>query len=116
MQVKNKYIFGKSEEEVAHWNECEKHHAPFISIVNKNKEEVEIFYDITNIAGSEELERISNKVKELYNSYLDFLHLDTTSVQEYFDEHYFFRFKVKREFYPVLGEKLFDFLVVELGL
>ena len=114
--MKNKYIFGKSEEEVAHWSECEKYHAPFISIVNKNKEEVEVFYDITNITNSEEMERISNKVKELYNSYLDFLHLDTTSVQEYFDEHYFFKFKVKKEFYHILAEKLFDFLVFELSL
>jgi len=115
MSLEKKFVFGKNkEEEIKHWNKCERYRIPFISVVDKNKTEVEVFYDITNITSSEKLENISHKVKRFYTLYLEFLHLEISSVQEYFDEYYFFRFKLKREFYESLVEKLYDFLLDEI--
>ncbi len=109
-----KFVYNGSEkDEAQHWQKCENDRIPFITVTNKNEHEVEIFYDITNI--SSDLERISDKVKKFYTTYLEFLNLDVSSAQEYFDEFYFFRFKIKTEYHIVLTEKLFDFLVKEVS-
>lgn len=107
----NKFIRNGSESEKEnHWCACERNKAPFIVIDDKGKLESEIFYDITNIARTDQLQAISEKVKFFYSAYLEFSSLDISSRQKYFDEHYFFRFSVEKECAEGFGVKLFNYL------
>jgi len=105
---------GIEKDDVKHWEVCEKYKVPFISVSNKGEDTVEVFYDITNIVGTDKLEYISEKLKAFYINYIEFLGLDIPSIQHYLDEHYFFKFELKREYHQVLTEKLYDFLIREI--
>jgi hypothetical protein len=92
-----KFIYNRSENDKEnHWNICEKNKTPFIVIDDKGKIYSEIFYDITNIARTDQLQLISDKVKSFYSSYIEFSYLEVSSLQKYFDEYYFFDLVLKK--------------------
>jgi|GEM_PF-453536 len=110
-----KFIYNGSENEKEdHWKTCEKNKAPFIIIDDKGEFYSELFYDITNIASSNQLELISDKIKTFYSSYVEFSCFDIAPLQKYFDEYYFFRFSIEKNCAESFGNKLFDYLKIML--
>jgi hypothetical protein len=106
-----KFMYNGSENEKEyHWETCERNKVPFIIIDDRGEFDSELFYDITNIARSDQLELISDKIKTFYRSYVEFSCYDIAPLQKYFDEYYFFRFSIEKKCIEIFGNKLFDYL------
>lgn len=103
-----KYVLQNSKDHDRHWDICEKNKDPFIVVSELNKEYKQIFYDISNY--KIELEDISNSVKSIYKSYIDFFLIPYSDVDSVFDQYYFFYFIVKSDHAEYIANALFDFL------
>ncbi|QIW15960.1 hypothetical protein A4G20_06255 [Pasteurellaceae bacterium RH1A] len=92
-----------------HWCYCEKNRLPYISINNYNHKYDNVFYDITNL--SCDLNEISENVRRLYFSYLDFFLIPLLDVECLLDDNYFFNLYVKKEHTEYFAKQLFIYLV-----
>jgi len=95
-----------------YWVYCEKNKLPYIEVKYHSEKYSIIFCDITNF--DIDLQKISEKLKDFYMSYLNFLRLTDPIFDDYKDQYYFFQFLVKKEHSFELTNNLFEFLVCEL--
>lgn len=70
----------------SHWDYCEQNHFPYISIASYNGEYDTIFFDLTVL---DRLDELSQSIKVLYVSYVDFFLIQYRDIQDCLDEHYF---------------------------
>jgi hypothetical protein len=108
-----KFIYKDDKNKDAQWIWCEKNHAPFIELSKIHDGYVNVFYDITNYPIK--LEEISNDIKNMYSSYVEFLMYSDPSIELLKDQYYFFNFIVKNEHAEFLATKLYDYLLVRLN-
>ncbi|WP_459207113.1 hypothetical protein ACSMEV_02475 [Pseudomonas sp. MLB6B] len=92
----------------AHWALCEKNHAPYIQLRQAGSTYCNIFYDITNLRG--DLEEISEQVKRIYLSYVDFCLIPYSEIEHLLDQYYFFNLWVKIEHAEAIAQQLFLYL------
>lgn len=107
-----KFIYSSSEESNLHWQQCEKERAPFITLSKVSHDFVNIFYDITNYRI--DLETISNDIKKIYTSYIEFFMLPTYVADHMKSQHYLFDLVVKSEHAEIIAEQLYDYLLNRL--
>jgi len=107
-----KFIHNDNKKKDDHWKQCEKLHAPFIVISKFNDEYMNIFYDISNY--NTNLDEISNDIKKLYFSYVEFFMLSDLSLEYIYDQYYFFNIIVKNEHSEFIADKLYDYLLARI--
>lgn len=103
-----KFTYKNSKDQKTHWYNCEKNKDPYIEISEYNELYMQIFYDISNY--KVDLEDISESVKTIYKSYVEFILIPFIDVEFIFDQYYFFNIIVKREHAEFIADKLFNFL------
>ncbi|SQI41464.1 Uncharacterised protein [Leminorella richardii] len=108
-----KFIYTDSKNSAIHWQECEKMRAPFIKIGRIDKEYASIFYDVTNY--SMDIEAVSNDIKRLYLSYVEFFMCSHPQIEELEHQHYFLNLIVKTEHAECFAEQLYDYLVAKMA-
>lgn len=92
-----------------HWNHCEANKLPYISIRKYNHRYDNIFYDITHLPY--DLNTVSENIKGLYLSYLDFFLIPAGEIKHLLDENYFFNLYVKKEHTEYFAKQLFVYLI-----
>ena len=104
------FIAHDAKEAAAHWAECEKNHAPFISVRPIGPEFAEIFFDVTNL--SQRLEEISASVRNISRAYCAFFMLPAFVYADYLSDEdaYCFRIPVRLEHAEWFAGQLFHFL------
>ncbi|MDR1795622.1 MAG: hypothetical protein LBR25_09535 [Erysipelotrichaceae bacterium] len=100
-------------DEAIHWATCESTHTPFIRISQHSKQYKEIFYDITNYKA--DFSKISDNIKEIYRSYIEFWMIPYGDVAEVFDHPYLFTIIVKSEHAEKIAEALYDYLLAAMN-
>ncbi|EDS4738668.1 hypothetical protein GYD59_004708 [Salmonella enterica] len=95
-----------------HWERCKKDHAPFIEISKVNRDYMNIFYDITDY--NIDLEKISDDVKKIHSSYIDFFIISDAIVTDGYEQCYFFNLIVKQEHAEFFAAQLYDYLLNKL--
>ncbi len=92
-----------------HWNYCQENKLPYICIQSYNHVYDNIFYDITDL--SYDLNTISDNIKKLYLSYIDFFLIPWVEVEHLLDDDYFFNVYVKKEHTVYFARQLFIYLI-----
>lgn len=95
-----------------HFMYCQKNRIPFISLTQKHRDYVEIFYDITDFRVN--LSDISNQLKDILCAYYQFNLIPYYDYQHYIELPYFFSFIVKKEHKECMATLLFDFLMAKI--
>lgn len=93
----------------SHWDYCEKNKFPYICVKKYNEKYDNIFYDVTNLPY--DLESISENIKNLYFSYLDFFLIPVSEVDFLLDDYYFFNLYVKKEHTDFFAKQLCIYLL-----
>ena len=104
----NKFAYENSSDASKQWEFCEKEKYPYIVINNNHQNYSEIFYDITNI--SNDLEKISDDVKNISLCYSEFFCIPGYIAEEYQDQYYYFKFPVHKDHAEFIANQLFDYL------
>ncbi|MCA6928915.1 hypothetical protein [Pectobacterium versatile] len=107
-----KFTYKDKKDKNDHWLNCEKNHAPYIELSNINKEYVNIFYDVSNY--NIDLEILSNDIKKMYYTYIDFFMISEETIENLEHQYYFFNFIVKAEHAEFLADKLYDYIKFRL--
>lgn len=108
-----KFMYKDSKQKDSHWKQCEKLNAPFIEISRINQDYMNVFYDVTNF--HVDLERLSADIKCIYLSYTEFFMCDDLTVDDLYDQYYFFNLVVKHEHAEFIAESLYDYLFSKLN-
>ena len=110
--MNSKFVLENSPLTSQHWDYCDEEKLPFITIASLNKDYNEIFYDITNI--SNDLENISESVKEIFWAYNKFFNIPENITEPYNGQHYYFRFPILKEHTEFIANQLFEFLCLKI--
>jgi hypothetical protein len=103
-----RFVYTNSKYQELHWHDCERNNNPYIEISEFSEMYMQISYDISNY--KVELGNISDSVKNIYKSYIDFVMIPYSDVVFLFDQYYFFNIIVLREHAEFIADKLFYFL------
>ena len=103
-----KHVDKKSPDQPQHWAHCERHRARYVEVADHGKDHCTVFYDVTNLPV--DLDAVSDAMRRLYASYVEFCLLSQAEVDPFLDRPYLFQMLVRREHAGCFADTLFDYL------
>ena len=91
-----------------HWQYCERHHLPYISLANYDGEHSTLFYDITHLRCDHAA--IAEDVRRIAAAYAELFAIPAHIQDEFAGQTYPFTLPLRREHAPHAAAALFDYL------